>query len=39
MSGIELTPGSKIYTARCKNLYVLTKKHKITAKKIKKKKK
>ncbi|WMV24765.1 hypothetical protein MTR67_018150, partial [Solanum verrucosum] len=24
MSGIELAPGSKIFTARCKNLYVLT---------------
>ncbi|WMV41726.1 hypothetical protein MTR67_035111, partial [Solanum verrucosum] len=23
MSGIELAPGSKIFTARCKNLYVL----------------
>ncbi|WMV09738.1 hypothetical protein MTR67_003123, partial [Solanum verrucosum] len=22
MSGIELAPGSKIFTARCKNLYV-----------------
>ncbi|WMV13886.1 hypothetical protein MTR67_007271 [Solanum verrucosum] len=32
MSGIELAPGSKIFTARCKNLYVLTAKHKITAK-------
>ena len=32
MSGIELAPGSKIFTARCKNLYVLTTKHKITAK-------
>lgn len=31
MSGIELSPGSKIFTARCKNLYVLTTKHKITA--------
>ncbi|WMV38240.1 hypothetical protein MTR67_031625, partial [Solanum verrucosum] len=27
MSGIELAPGSKIFTARCKNLYVLTTKH------------
>ncbi len=26
------SPGSKIFTARCKNLYVLTTKHKITAK-------
>ncbi|WMV18703.1 hypothetical protein MTR67_012088 [Solanum verrucosum] len=33
MSGIELAPGSKIFTARCKKLYVLTTKHKITAKK------
>ncbi|WMV08720.1 hypothetical protein MTR67_002105, partial [Solanum verrucosum] len=24
MSGIELAPGSKIFTARCKNLYILT---------------
>ena len=32
ISGIELTPGSKIFTARCKNLYVLTTKHKITEK-------
>ncbi|WMV46454.1 hypothetical protein MTR67_039839, partial [Solanum verrucosum] len=32
MSGIELAPRSKIFTARCKNLYVLTTKHKITAK-------
>ncbi|WMV19376.1 hypothetical protein MTR67_039842, partial [Solanum verrucosum] len=24
MSGIELAPESKIFTARCKNLYVLT---------------
>ncbi|WMV36967.1 hypothetical protein MTR67_030352, partial [Solanum verrucosum] len=24
MSGIELAPRSKIFTARCKNLYVLT---------------
>ncbi len=32
MAGIELAPGSKIFTARCKNLYVLTTKHKITAK-------
>ncbi|WMV54880.1 hypothetical protein MTR67_048265, partial [Solanum verrucosum] len=32
MSGIELATGSKIFTARCKNLYVLTTKHKITAK-------
>ncbi|WMV50172.1 hypothetical protein MTR67_043557, partial [Solanum verrucosum] len=32
MSGIELAPGSKIFTARCKNLYVLTTKHQITAK-------
>ncbi|WMV58844.1 hypothetical protein MTR67_052229, partial [Solanum verrucosum] len=32
MSGIELAPGSKIFTARCKNLYVLTTKHKRTAK-------
>ncbi|WMV13564.1 hypothetical protein MTR67_006949, partial [Solanum verrucosum] len=32
MSGIELALGSKIFTARCKNLYVLTTKHKITAK-------
>ncbi|WMV08917.1 hypothetical protein MTR67_002302, partial [Solanum verrucosum] len=24
MSGIKLAPGSKIFTARCKNLYVLT---------------
>ncbi|WMV45496.1 hypothetical protein MTR67_038881, partial [Solanum verrucosum] len=24
MSGIELAPGSKIFIARCKNLYVLT---------------
>ena len=32
ISGIELTPGSKIFTARCKNLYVLTTKHKITGK-------
>ncbi|WMV25222.1 hypothetical protein MTR67_018607, partial [Solanum verrucosum] len=24
MSGIELAPGSKIFTTRCKNLYVLT---------------
>ncbi|WMV54714.1 hypothetical protein MTR67_048099, partial [Solanum verrucosum] len=32
MSGIELAPGSKIFAARCKNLYVLTTKHKITAK-------
>ncbi|WMV32926.1 hypothetical protein MTR67_026311, partial [Solanum verrucosum] len=32
MSGIELAPGSKIFTARCKILYVLTTKHKITAK-------
>ncbi|WMV37407.1 hypothetical protein MTR67_030792, partial [Solanum verrucosum] len=32
MSGIELAPGSKIFTARCKNLYVLTTKHKITEK-------
>jgi len=32
MSGIELAPGSKIFTAHCKNLYVLTTKHKITAK-------
>nr|CAC88810.1 putative movement protein [Nicotiana tabacum] len=32
MSGIELAPGSKIFTARCKNLYVLTTKHKITTK-------
>ena len=31
MSGIELAPGSKVYTARCKNLYILTTKHKITA--------
>ena len=31
MSGIELASGSKIFTARCKNLYVLTTKHKITA--------
>ena len=31
MSGIELTPGSKVFTARCKNLYVLTTKHKIMA--------
>ena len=31
MSGIELAPGSKIFTARCKNLYILTAKHKITA--------
>ncbi|AAF08288.1 putative cell-to-cell movement protein [Tobacco vein clearing virus] len=32
MSGIELAPGSKVFTARCKNLYVLTTKHKIAAK-------
>ncbi|WMV41223.1 hypothetical protein MTR67_034608 [Solanum verrucosum] len=32
MSGIELAPESKIFTTRCKNLYVLTTKHKITAK-------
>ncbi|WMV07323.1 hypothetical protein MTR67_000708, partial [Solanum verrucosum] len=32
MSGIELAPGSKIFTARYKNLYVLTTKHKITTK-------
>ena len=32
ISGIELTPGSKIFTARCKNLYVLTTKYKITGK-------
>ncbi|WMV14149.1 hypothetical protein MTR67_007534, partial [Solanum verrucosum] len=32
MSGIELTPESKIFTSRCKNLYILTTKHKITAK-------
>ncbi|WMV49326.1 hypothetical protein MTR67_042711, partial [Solanum verrucosum] len=32
MSIIELAPGSKIFTARCKNLYVLTTKHKIMAK-------
>ena len=31
MSGIELAPGSKLFTARCKNLYLLTTKHKITA--------
>ena len=31
MSGIELAPGSKLFTARCKNLYILTTKHKITA--------
>ena len=31
MSGIELAPGSKVFTARCKNLYILTTKHKITA--------
>ena len=30
MSGIELAPASKIFTARCKNLYILTTKHKIT---------
>ena len=24
MSGIELAPGSKVFTARCKNLYILT---------------
>ncbi|WMV58662.1 hypothetical protein MTR67_052047 [Solanum verrucosum] len=35
MSGIELAPKSKIFTARCKNLYVLTTKHKITTKKKK----
>ena len=33
MSGIELAPGSKVFTARCKNLYLLTTKHKIAAKK------
>ena len=32
MSGIKLAPGSKVFTARCKNLYILTTKHKITAK-------
>ena len=32
MSGIELAPGSKIFTARCTNLYILTTKHKGTAK-------
>ena len=32
MSGIELAPGSKVFTARCKNLYILTTKNKITAK-------
>ena len=32
ISGIELTPGSKIFTARYKNLYVLTTKRKITGK-------
>ncbi|WMV33040.1 hypothetical protein MTR67_026425, partial [Solanum verrucosum] len=32
MSGIELAPGSKIFTAICKHLYVLTTKHKITSK-------
>ena len=31
ISGITLTPGNKICTARCKNLYVLTTKHKISA--------
>ncbi|TMW84435.1 hypothetical protein EJD97_025198 [Solanum chilense] len=31
MSGIELAPGSKIFTARCKNLYILSTKHKVTA--------
>lgn len=31
MSGIELAPGSKIFTAKCKNLYILTTNHKITA--------
>ena len=31
IAGIELTPGSKVFTARCKNLYILTTKHKITA--------
>lgn len=32
MSGITLEPGSKIFTARCKNLYIFTTKHKIQAK-------
>ncbi|WMV49875.1 hypothetical protein MTR67_043260, partial [Solanum verrucosum] len=32
MSGIELAAESKIFIDRCKNLYVLTTKHKITAK-------
>ena len=32
MSWIELAPGSKIFTATCKNLYILTTKHKIIAK-------
>ena len=31
MSGIELTPGSKIFTARCKNLYILTTQHTVKA--------
>ena len=31
MSGIELASGSKIFTTRCKNLYILTTKHKVTA--------
>ena len=35
MSGIELTPGSKVFTAWCKNLYILTTKHKITVRKKK----
>lgn len=32
MSGKELAPGNKIFTSRCKNLYILIAKHKITAK-------
>ena len=32
MFGIELATDSKIFTARCKNLYILTTKHKVTAK-------
>ena len=31
MTGIELAPGSKIFTARCKNLYVLTTQHTVKA--------
>lgn len=31
MTGIELAQGSKIFTARCRNLYILTTKHTIKA--------